>query len=77
MLPGQSVNLITYLHIFCLVELRGDVVLDPSQTFTMKEIRVHPATRQIAFIDTEGNFHGWYVPEEYLGVDVRFSRRID
>jgi hypothetical protein len=45
-----------------------DVVLDRGQTFTVKEIRVHRTTQQIGFIDTEGNFHGWYVPEEYLGV---------
>jgi hypothetical protein len=69
-LPAQSVNLIPYLQIFGLVELRGDVVLDRGQTFTVKENRVHRTTRQIGFIDTEGNFHGWYVPEEYLGVDV-------
>jgi hypothetical protein len=47
-----------------------DVVLDRAETFTTREIRIHPATRQIGFIDVEGNFQGWYVPEEYLGVDV-------
>jgi hypothetical protein len=51
----------------------GDVVYDRGQTFTVKENRVHPATRQIGFIDTKGNFHGWYVAEEYLGIVV--SRR--
>jgi hypothetical protein len=48
----------------------GDVVLDRGETFTVKEIRIHRTTRQIGFFDTEGNFHGWYVPEEYLGVIV-------
>jgi hypothetical protein len=48
----------------------GDVVIDRGQTFTVKEIRVHRTTRQIGFIDTEGKFHGWYVPEEYLGIIV-------
>jgi hypothetical protein len=48
----------------------GDVVLDRGETFTVKEIRVRRTTGQIGFIDTEGNFHGWFVPEEYLGVIV-------
>jgi hypothetical protein len=66
MLAAFCSMIIPYLQIFSLMELRGRGSRS-GETFTIKEVRVHRRTRQIGFIDTEGKFHGLYVPEEYLG----------
>jgi len=44
----------------------GETVFDQGQRFVVKEIRVEHG--EIAFVDTEGVFHGPYHPDEYLGV---------
>jgi hypothetical protein len=45
----------------------GDRVFDRGQSFTVKEIRVD-RDGLMAFLDTEGVWHGPYNPLEYLGV---------
>jgi hypothetical protein len=44
----------------------GDTVFDRGQTFIVKE--VHLRQGGIAFLDTEGVWHGVYHLEEYLGI---------
>jgi hypothetical protein len=46
----------------------GDRVFDRGQRFIVKEVRVD-RDGLIAFLDTEGVFHGPYNPDEYLGVE--------
>jgi hypothetical protein len=46
----------------------GETVLDRSTRFTIKEVRVSAQHGLIAFIDTEGVWHGVYHPDEYLAV---------
>jgi len=36
----------------------------------VKEVRVDQEHGWIAFMDTQGLVHGWYHPEEYLGVNI-------
>jgi hypothetical protein len=44
----------------------GETVFDRGQSFIVKEVRVEHDG--IAFVDTEGFWHGPYHPDEYLGV---------
>ena len=46
----------------------GETILDRSTRFTVREVRVSPDHGLIALIDTEGDWHGVYHPDEYLGV---------
>jgi hypothetical protein len=48
----------------------GDTVFDRGESFVVKEVRVDTEHGWIgiAFLDTEGVWHGPYHPEEYLGV---------
>jgi hypothetical protein len=46
----------------------GETVLDRSTRFIIKAVRVSAEHGLIAFIDTEGIWHGVYHPDEYLGV---------
>jgi hypothetical protein len=46
----------------------GETVLDRSTRFTIKEARANAEHSLIAFIDTEGVWHGVYHPDEYLGM---------
>jgi hypothetical protein len=46
----------------------GETVFNRSQSFIVKEVRVDAEHGWIAFLDTEGFWHGWYDPDEYLGV---------
>jgi hypothetical protein len=46
----------------------GETVFNRGQTFIVTEIRVDADHGWIGFRDTEGFFHGWYHPDEYLGV---------
>ena len=51
----------------------GETVLDRGNRFTITEVRV-AEYGLIAFIDTEGVWHGLYHPDEYLGVgDYRLA----
>jgi hypothetical protein len=46
----------------------GETVFNRGQSFIVKEVRVDAERGWIAFLDTEGFWHGWYHPDEYLGV---------
>jgi hypothetical protein len=46
----------------------GETVFNGGQSFIVKEVRVYPEFGWIAFLDTEGVWHGVYHPDEYLGV---------
>lgn len=46
----------------------GETVFDRGQRFIVKEVRVDAEHGWIAFLDTEGVWHGVYHPDEYLGV---------
>jgi hypothetical protein len=48
----------------------GETVFDRSQSFIVKVVRVDQEHGWIAFMDTQGLVHGWYHPEEYLGVNI-------
>jgi hypothetical protein len=48
----------------------GETVFDRGQSFIVKEVRVDQEHGWIAFMDTQGLVHGWYHPEEYLGVNI-------
>ena len=48
----------------------GETVFNRGQTFIVKEIRLDADHGWIGFRDTEGLVHGWYHPEEYLGVNI-------
>jgi hypothetical protein len=50
----------------------GEKVLDTGTSFVVKEIRVHLEHGLIAFLDTEDVGHGYYHPDEYLGVGKTF-----
>jgi hypothetical protein len=45
----------------------GETVLDRSTWFIIKDVRVSAEHGLIAFIDMEGDWHGVYHPDEYLG----------
>jgi hypothetical protein len=47
---------------------QGDRVFDRGRNFIVKEVRVSSQDGSIAFLDTEGFWHGPYHPDEYLGV---------
>jgi hypothetical protein len=47
----------------------GDIVFNRGQKFVVKEVRVDAEHGWIAFLDTEGVWHGVYHPEEYLRVE--------
>ena len=53
----------------------GEKVLDTGTSFVVKEIRVHLEHGLIAFLDTEDVGHGYYHPDEYLGVGEDLSRK--
>lgn len=46
----------------------GETVFDRGQRFIVKEVSVNAEHGWIALIDTEGFWHGFYHPDEYLGV---------
>jgi hypothetical protein len=46
----------------------GEKVLDTGTSFVVKEIRVNLKHGLIAFLDTEDVGHGYYHPDEYLGL---------
>jgi len=46
----------------------GETVFNRGQSFIVKEVRVDAEHGWIAFLDTEGIWHGWYHPDEYLRV---------
>jgi len=46
----------------------GETVFNRGQRFIVKEVRVDAEHGWIAFLDAEGFVHGWYHPDEYLGV---------
>ena len=48
----------------------GETVFNRGTSFIVKEVRVDTehCWIGIAFLDTEGIWHGWYHPDEYLGV---------
>lgn len=48
----------------------GDTVFDRGRSFVVKEVRVDAEHGWIAFLDTEGFWHGWYAAEEYFGVNI-------
>src|SRR5262245_24070198 len=52
----------------------GEKILDTGTSFVVKEIRVHLEHGLIAFLDTEDVGHGYYHPNEYLGVGAELSR---
>jgi hypothetical protein len=45
----------------------GETVFNRGQKFIVKEVRTEHGW--IAFLDTEGVWHGVYHPDEYLGVE--------
>jgi hypothetical protein len=45
----------------------GEIVLDRSTQFIIKEVRISAVHGLIAFIDMESVWHGVYHPNEYLG----------
>lgn len=47
----------------------GETVVDRGRRFIIERIVTIPATDQIAFVDTDGGWHGLYSPEEYLGFE--------
>jgi hypothetical protein len=47
----------------------GETVFNRGQRFIVKEVRVDVEHGWIAFLDTEDFVHGWYHPDEYLGVE--------
>ena len=47
----------------------GETVFDGGRRFIVKEVRVNAEHGWIAFLDTEGFWHGFYHPDEYLGVE--------
>jgi hypothetical protein len=51
----------------------GETVLDRGTRFIIQEVRVSAEHGGIAFLDTEGVWHGVYHPDEYLGVEERFT----
>jgi hypothetical protein len=51
----------------------GETVLDCGTRFIIQEVRVSAEHGGIAFLDTEGVWHGVYHPDEYLGVEERFT----
>ena len=53
----------------------GEKVLDTGTSFVVKEIRLHLEHGLIAFLDTEDVGHGYYHPDEYLGVGQELSRK--
>ena len=53
----------------------GEKILDTGTSFVVKEIRVHLEHGLIAFLDTEDVGHGYYHPDEYLGVGEDLSRK--
>ena len=53
----------------------GEKVLDIGTSFVVKEIRVNLEHGLIAFLDTEDVGHGYYHPDEYLGVGEELSRK--
>lgn len=46
----------------------GETVFDRGQRFIVKEVSVNAEHGWIALLDTEGFWHGFYHPDEYLGV---------
>ena len=46
----------------------GEKVHDLGKTFIVKEVRADAEHGWIAFLDTEGFWHGVYHPSEYLWV---------
>lgn len=48
----------------------GETVFNSGTSFIVKEVRVDTEHGWIgiAFLDTEGVWHGFYHPDEYLGV---------
>ena len=48
----------------------SETVFNRGTSFIVKEVRVETEHSWIgiAFLDTEGFWHGWYHPDEYLGV---------
>ena len=53
----------------------GETVFNRGTSFIVKEVRVDAEHGWIgiAFLDTEGVWHGFYHPEEYLGVQEWFE----
>jgi hypothetical protein len=51
----------------------GETVLDRGTRFIIKEVRVSAEHGPIALIDIQGVSHGVYHPDEYLGVEERFT----
>jgi hypothetical protein len=51
----------------------GETVLDRGARFIIQEVRVSAEHGEIAFLDTEGVWHGVYHPDEYLGVEKQFT----
>jgi hypothetical protein len=49
----------------------NDVVLDRRQRFIVREIRVHPQTGQILFIDEKGEVHGPFHRNEIVWIEKR------
>jgi hypothetical protein len=47
----------------------GDRVLDRGRYFVVKRIVVHSRTGQYYIIDTDGERHGPYHPDEWIGTD--------
>lgn len=51
----------------------GEQVFDTGTSFIVKEIRVNSEHGLIAFLDTEDMGHGYYHPDEYLGLGKRIE----
>ena len=55
----------------------GETVLDRGTRFIIKEIRVRTDDGGIMFIDMDGERHGVYHPDEYLGVGEELGHPYD